>query len=370
MAHLVDRYGKHYPIEAPRWKASDCTPLAVSELPGIGSGDIAPVRSQWRYAAALPLEFPHPVSLGEGVTPLVPLREGVLAKLEWFNPTGSFKDRGASVMMSLLKQQGITAVLEDSSGNGGAAVAAYAAAAGIHATIMAPESTSSGKLLAARAYGAEIELIPGSRQDTADAALERCTQEIFYASHNWHPFFLQGTKLLAYEIWEDLGFAAPDVVITPCGAGSIVLGMSLGFGELVRAGQIERIPRIVGVQPTHVSPLVAAFDAGVDHISPGIWQPTLAEGTAIARPVRAPEVLRAVRESGGAMLAVGEEEIAAAARALADQGLYAEATSATALAALPQARAAGYVSDDDVVVTILTGTALKSPETMARIFTS
>ncbi len=156
-------------------------------------------------------------------------------------PTGSFKDRGASVMLSLLRAQGVSAVLEDSSGNGGAAISAYAAAGGMAATIMAPASTSPAKLVQMRAHGATLELVPGTRQDTSDAAVRRAA-DIFYASHNWHPFFLHGTKTLAYELWEDLGFRAPDNVITPCGAGSNVLGCEIGFSELQRAGEIDALP--------------------------------------------------------------------------------------------------------------------------------
>ena len=161
-----------------------------------------------------------------------------LVKPEWFNPTGSFKDRGTSVMMSVLAEQGIDQILEDSSGNGGASVAAYAAAAGIRAKILAPESTSPAKLLQARAHGAEVQLVPGSRTDTSTEAI-RQSQHLFYASHNWHPFFLQGIKLLAYELWEQLGFRAPDNVVIPAGAGSLVLGCDLGFTELLAAGQIQ-----------------------------------------------------------------------------------------------------------------------------------
>ena len=103
-----------------------------------------------------------------------------------------------------------------------------------------------------------IELVPGSRQDCADAALQ-AAERIFYASHNWHPYFLQGTKTLAYELWEDLGFKAPDNVIVPCGAGSNVLGCGIGFGELLRAGQIDRMPRIFGAQPANCAPIARAF---------------------------------------------------------------------------------------------------------------
>ena len=205
-------------------------------------------------------------------------------------------------MLSLLRAQGITHVLEDSSGNGGAAVAGYAAAGGMRATIMTPASTSPGKTVQMRAYGAEIRLIPGSRQDTADAAVREAAS-IFYASHNWHPFFLQGTKTLAYELWEDLGFRAPDNVITPCGAGSNVLGCAIGFAELLRAGEITELPRIFAVQPANCGPIAAALLAGTDAEVATPIEPTIAEGTAIAKPIRRREVIAALRDSrGGAVL--------------------------------------------------------------------
>ena len=208
-AYLDPATGATYPIETPRWRSETGGPLMITDLPGIGRAEIETAeRSLWRYAAALPVAVSDPVTLGEGCTPLVrrPWRGGhAHFKLEWFAPSGSFKDRGASVMLSILRQQGVDAVLEDSSGNGGAAVATYAAAAGMRAKILVPASTSPAKTVQMRAAGAEVELIPGTRQDTADAAV-RQAQEIFYASHNWQAHFLQGTKTLAYELWEDLGF--------------------------------------------------------------------------------------------------------------------------------------------------------------------
>ncbi len=143
----------------------------ITPLPGIGRGDIrSGTRSLWRYAASFPIPVADPVSMGEGSTPLVerPWRGGAVHfKLEWFAPTGSFKDRGASVMVSMLRQQGVTRLLEDSSGNGGAAIAAYAAAGGITAKILVPATTRPAKIVQMRAYGAEVELIPGTRQDAA-----------------------------------------------------------------------------------------------------------------------------------------------------------------------------------------------------------
>src|ERR1700754_4236808 len=124
-----------------------------------------------------------------------------------------------------------------------------------------PPHAPPTRTVQSRAAGATIQFIPGSRQDCADAALAESAR-IFYASHNWHPFFLHGTKTLAYELWEDLGFAAPDNVIVPCGAGSNVLGCEIGFSELLRAGEIEVMPRIFAAQPANCGPIAAAFIAG------------------------------------------------------------------------------------------------------------
>ena len=226
-AYIEPRGGQTYSLSEPRWRSDEGLPLMITPLPGIGRGDIhLGTRSLWRYAASFPVPIANPVTMGEGCTPLVERQwRGGRAyfKLEWFAPTGSFKDRGASVMISVLRQQGVTRLLEDSSGNGGAAVAAYAAAGGIKAKILVPAATQPGKIVQMKAYGAEVELIPGARQDTADEA-QRQAKRIFYASHNWQAFFLQGTKTLAYELWEDLAFRAPHNILIPTGAGSNVLG--------------------------------------------------------------------------------------------------------------------------------------------------
>ncbi|MFI5495041.1 threonine synthase [Actinoplanes sp. NPDC051859] len=370
MSFLADRSGRRYTFDEPRWRGDDGSPLAVAPLPGITRADVnSSVRSQWRYAAALPVPIERPVSLGEGLTPLLDVELNGLplrVKPEWINPTGSFKDRGTSVLVSFLRQQGVTEMLEDSSGNGGSSIAAYAAAAGIRATILAPEATSPAKIQQSRVHGATVELVPGSRQDTADAAVQR-SASVFYASHNWHPFFLQGTKLLAYEIWEDLDFTAPDAVLLPCGAGSLVLGLHLGFGELLASGAITRRPRLLVAQPSHCSPLVAAFAAGAAEVTPGQWRPTIAEGTAIARPVRDREVLDAIRVSDGDLVAVAESDIAPAAFELAGRGLYAEPTSAIVVPAAREFLRRGTLRRTETTVTILTGSALKAADTVGRL---
>lgn len=367
MARYVDpRSGATYPLDPPRWCGDDRSPLLIEPLPGLAAAQVdRGERSLWRYRAALPFAPDRPISLGEGCTPLLARRIGggrALLKCEWVMPTGSFKDRGASVMLNLLRAQGVTHVLEDSSGNGGAAVAAYAAALDMRATIMAPAATSPAKTVAMRAAGAAVELVPGNRQQTALAAEARAGH-IFYASHNWHPFFLQGTKTLAYELWEDLGFEAPDHVVIPCGAGSNVLGCDIGFAELLRAGSIARAPRLWAAQPAHCGP-IARTVLGLDPVP---VLPTIAEGTAIAAPLRQEAVAAALRRSQGGAVLLEEAEIAAATIELAGQGLYVEPTAAQALAAYRRLIERGLIDAGARTVLVLTGSGLKATARIAEL---
>jgi threonine synthase len=365
-SYLDPRSGRTWPLAEPRWCGDGQAPLLLTPRTGISRDEIATgTRSIWRYAAAFPWMPKAPISMGEGCSPLVEraLQGGTaLLKCEWFMPTGSFKDRGASVMLSLLRDQGIAAVLEDSSGNGGAAVSAYAAAGGMAATIFVPASTSPAKTVQSRAAGAAIELIPGSRQDCADAALAK-SAELFYASHNWQPYFLEGTKTLAYELWEDLGFRAPDNVIVPCGAGSNVLGCWLGFSELLRAGQIAKLPRIFAAQPANCGPIARAALG----LPAEAAQPTIAEGTAIAQPIRLPECLTALRDSEGGAVLLSEEEIAQASLALARGGVYVEPTCAQAAAAFSRLVDERRIATRETTVVVLTGTGLKATPRYAEM---
>ena len=368
--YIDPRTGATFPLDQPRWCGPNRAPLLLTPLPGLTRGEIeTTTRGLWRYRAAFPFDIGTPISLGEGATPLVAREiEGVsvLLKCEWFNPTCSFKDRGASVMLSLLRAQGIGHVLEDSSGNGGAAVAAYAAAGGMAATIMTPASTSPAKTVQMRAHGAAVELVAGSRQATADAAVARSDQ-IFYASHNWHPFFLHGTKTLAYELWEDLGYRVPDNIITPCGAGSNVLGCEIGFSELLRSGEIDTLPRIFAAQPANCGPIAAAFMAGADHPVPAPVSATIAEGTAIAQPVRLREVLGALRETRGGAVTLTEAEIGKATLDMARIGVYVEPTCAQAAAAFGKLLKTGTIRPEQTTVLVMTGTGLKATPQIAGL---
>lgn len=270
-------------------------------------------------------------------------------------------------MVSFLAQLGVKELIEDSSGNGGAAIAASCAAAGIKARILAPDSTSPAKLLQSRSFGAEVQGVPGSRQATEVEAL-RQSKHTFYASHNWHPFFLQGTKSLAYEIWEDLGFKAPDNIIIPTGAGSNVLGCDIGFCELLAAGQIKKLPKLLIAQPAHCSPIDATFKAGCSELVATEYAPTIAEGTAIRSPVRLAEVLAAVRRSGGDTIGISEDEIIRAVKKLGAMGLFAEPTSSTAAAAIDAFTQRGAIKPGETTVVILTGSGLKASGMMSEIF--
>ena len=171
---LIDEYGNRYDAAIPRWCGDNGSPIMLSPLPGIRRRDVDPhERSIWRYRRSFALEYPRPVSLGEGRTPLITASfEGIDLhfKLEWFNPTCSFKDRGTSIVASTLVMQGITEALTDSSGNGGSSLSAYCARAGIGLKVLVPSTTSSSKVTQARAFGASVELIEGSR-DAVQAAL-------------------------------------------------------------------------------------------------------------------------------------------------------------------------------------------------------
>jgi len=370
MQYIDPATGATYSIDSPRWCSENGGYLTLTPGAGLKRSDIDTARrSVWRYAKAIAVDDKHAVTMGEGWTPLtcglwndVP----VMFKLDFMMPTGSFKDRGMTVLVSYLKSRGVDQVLEDSSGNAGASLSAYAAAAGMRCRILVPETASYPKIAQIAAGGADVVTIRGTRQDVADAAM-RMSSEIFYASHNWVPFFAEGTKTLAYELWEQLGFKAPDNVVVPLGYGSNVAGCERGFGELVRNGEIPRMPRIFGVQAANCAPYFNAYKAGVDHLVPTTVTPTIAEGIASSKPTRVVEALRAVRDTGGAIVAVSEDEIVSALGTLARKGLYVEPTSASAAAGLTQLLNSGAIKTGEATVLVLTGTGLKASEKIGEL---
>jgi threonine synthase len=370
--HYIDSAtGRTYPLDNARWCGDTEAYLNLGASPLLRRADIDTAeRSVWRYAKALLVPRADGiVSLGEGWTPLVGADwagAGVSFKLDFMMPTGSFKDRGMTVMVSYLRQRGVMHVLEDSSGNAGASLSAYAAAAGMRCRILVPETASYPKIAQIAACGADVVTIKGTRQDVADAA-RRQSHEIFYASHNWQPFFAEGTKTLAYELWEQLGFEAPDNVIVPLGYGSNVAGCDRGFGELLAAGEIRKKPRLYGVQAANCAPLYQTFLSGGDVPVSVKPKPTVAEGIASEKPTRVKEVVSAVRASGGEIVAVTEEQIVEALGRMARRGFYIEPTSAAAVAGLEALLARNAIDPAERTVVVLTGSGLKASERIGQL---
>jgi threonine synthase len=318
--------------------------------------------SIWRYRRLYGADFEEPlVRLGAGWTPLLSAHfdgRRVLFKPEYFAPTASFKDRGTAMMINVLAHQGVSHVADDSSGNAGASVAAYAARAGMRADVFVPAYASPAKQAQIGVYGAEVHPIPGPRNNAKLAAFEAAERGVALASHAYHPGFLLGQQSTAWELWEQLG-RAPDWFVVPVGQGLHLLGAWLGFRRLKAAGLIDRLPRLVGVQAAKLAPLVRAFEAGLETV-PGVEQAeqTVAEGLSIAEPARGRRLLQAVRETGGICVAVEDEAILAAQEKLARRGFFVEPTSATAAAALEAVLR--LAEPEHVVVVPLTGSGLKS----------
>ncbi|GHD63417.1 threonine synthase [Thalassobaculum fulvum] len=368
MVEYVSQDGLHrYPVDTPIWRCpATGQPVDLTPGDGLDPGDIvASDFSLWRYGKAIRVPAEGRVSLGEGLTPLVETALGggrPRIKCEYLAPSGSFKDRGMAVLVSYLKAHGVTEVMLDSSGNAAASLACYAAAGGLQARLMVPGYTSPAKVAQIRVYGAEVELVPGTRQDCAAAALKLAEDGLFYASHNWQPFFVEGTKTLAFEIWEQYGFAVPDNVVIPVGYGSNLMGCHLGFAELLKRGAIARVPRLFAAQPANCAALHAAFAAGGAVAIEA--KPTVAEGIANSKLVRVPENLAALRETGGGTVAVAEEAILPAMHALARRGFFVEPSSAVAGAGYRALVADGTIAADQETVIVLTGNGLKSADAL------
>jgi threonine synthase len=314
----------------------------------------------WRYRHALGLPPGAPVThLGEGNTPLIrasAFGREVAWKLEFINPTGSFKDRGCAVLTSFLRSRGIQTAMEDSSGNAGASFAAYAARAGLQARIFIPDSTSGPKRRQIEAYGAQVVRILGPRSNAAEAVRRAVDMEgAVYASHAFMPFNLMGYATAAYELVEQMT-EPPGTVVLPVGQGGLLLGLWRGFSALVQANLIQKTPALVGVQARACAPLWALASYGATGLSWTTEGETLAEGVRVRLPLRGDAVLQAVESSGGQFIVVDEEEILPGRDQLARRGFYVEPTSAIVWNALAQV--VGRVPEPLVV--ILTGCGLKS----------
>jgi len=336
----------------------------------------------WRYREVLPLDDSgERVTLGEGFTPLLPAprlgqRVGLprlFVKDEAGNPTGSFKARGLSLAVSMAKALGATDVCLPSAGNAGSALAAYAARAGLRSHVFLPADIAHLFRMECEAYGAHVEIVDGLITDAGRACAERAAQ------HGWYecatlkePYRVEGKKTMGYELAEQMDWKLPDAILYPTGGGTGLIGMWKAFRELEDMGFVgpER-PRMYAVQADGCAPIVKAFSEGREDAP--MWEnaTTHAHGLRVPKAIGDFLMLRALRESHGAGIAVSEAEIIQGVKdASAAEGLFVAPEGGACVAALRKLKASGHLSPDDTVVTFNTGTGFKYVENMMPLWGS
>lgn len=325
----------------------------------------------WRYAEVLPVRDPaRRLSLGEGFTPLIDAPrladalgvERIWIKDEGQNPTASFKARGLALAVARAWELGVSEVAIPTAGNAGSATAAYAAAAGLVAHVVAPADTPRPILEEIEALGAHLELVNGLITDAARRVAEGARD------HGWfdlstlrEPYRVEGKKTMGYELFEQLGGRLPDVIIYPTGGGTGLVGMWKAFDEMERLGWIgpER-PRMISVQAAGCAPIVRAWDAGREAAEPWEDAHTYASGLRVPRAIGDFLILRAVRQSGGAAVAVPDEAMREAVRLVGKTtGIFAAPEGGATAAAVPLLLERGLLRRDEEIVLFNTGSGLK-----------
>lgn len=295
-------------------------------------------RSCWnifRYRAFMGLEGEawRRVTMGEGMTGSIPFDGDVRLKMDFMTPTLSFKDRGAAVLVAHMAEIGVRACVQDSSGNAGVAVAAYGARAGIACEIYVPEGTSPKKIAMIEAFGAKAVVVPGTRDHCAEVCRERVFRDgLYYANHVFNPFFYEGTKTYIYELFEELG-RMPENIFIELGNGTLFIGAVIALEHLLDSGAIDHFPQVIAIQAENCAPFAETVRRGLAEIASIVPRPTMAEGIAIGVPARGKEILGMIRRHGIRVVTAPEEGILPARAALARRGVYAEHTTAAALAA-------------------------------------
>jgi threonine synthase len=336
---------------ADRWRCTCDAPLEFASTPrpdgpapDFGAFDAR--RGQWAFEDFLPVE--RGVTLGEGFTPLVDAAEpNVSFKLEYVSPTGSFKDRGAATVVSRAVELGVDRVIEDSSGNAGAAIATYAARAGLDAEIYVPASVAATKRRAIDAVGARVVEVEGDRETVAAA----CRNVVeagndWYASHAWNPAFFAGTATFGIELAAQRDWMVPDAVVVPLGHGTLLLGAYRGFRALVETGWIDALPRLLAVQAAGYAPIAGDSGSETDDVADGIQ---------VREPVRRAAIVDAIESTDGDAVAVSTDAIREAHDRLRASGFDVEPTAAAAVAGLRRYRDRGALGADADVVVPLTG---------------
>ena len=355
-------------------------PLTIDYSEGELRGVSFEGRGVWRYRAVLPVGYEGRVSMNEGGTPLQQsvrlaseLGLGFLYfKNDGLNPTASFKDRGMTVAMTRAKEIGAEVVACASTGNTAASLAAYATRAGIKAVVVMPEgAVAAGKLYQIVAYGARIIKIRGNFDDSLRLLVEASKRsDRIYLMNSVNPFRLEGQKTVGMEIMEELdaGEEEPDWISIPVGNAGNISALWKGLNELKAMGKLKRLPRLLGVQAEGASPIFKAYKEGRQEIEPVASPQTVASAIKIGSPASWRRALKAVKESGGAMVSVNDGQILEYQYFLSSkEGVFAEPASAASVAGLKEAMGRGIVKGGSKAVAIITGNGLKDLETAGRL---
>ncbi len=333
----------------------------------------------WRYEEVLPGDASAAVTLGEGGTPLLRLGRlgpelglgNLLLKEEALNPTGTFKARGLSVAVSQARALGAEKLAIPTAGNAGGALAAYARRAGLEAHIFMPKDAPRANRLECKAHGAHLALVDGLISDCAKLLAERKEVEGWFdVSTLKEPYRIEGKKTMGYELYEQMDGKLPDAVLYPAGGGVGLIGMWKAFEEMQQLGWIgsER-PKMIAVQASGCAPIVRAFEQRRKESEP--WQDarTIAAGLRVPKALGDFLMLEAIYQSGGAAVAVSDEEILAAVRRLAQsEGILACPEGAATVAALPNLLAAQAIASDETIVLFNTGTGMKYLDVLEAAF--
>ena len=369
--------GREYEV-APIFTCEWCFgPLEVSyDYDTIGSAIsrekiAAGPASIWRYADLLPVDRGHAVDLGAGFTPLVradrlaaALGLGeVWVKNDTLNPTNSFKDRVASVALSKALEFGFKTAACASTGNLANSVAAHAARAGLRSFVFIPSNLERAKVVTTAVYGGNVIAIEGNYDDVNRLCAELAgTYRWAFVNVNVRPFYAEGSKTLAYETAEQLGWETPDHVVVPVASGSLLTKIRKGFDELHQVGLLEQAPnvRVSGAQALGCSPVATAWRDGSDTIRP-VKPDTIAKSLAIGNPADGYFALDAVRQTEGGLAAVSDGEVVEGIRLLArTEGIFAETAGGVTVASLKRLAEEGVVGADERVVLYITGLGLKT----------
>ncbi|WP_188596228.1 threonine synthase [Thermocladium modestius] len=314
-------------------------------------------RGVWRYSSLLPRPR-NKITLGEGCTPLIRMGRDLLLKFEGANPTGSFKDRGMTVGVSIAKEAGASSLVVASTGNTAASAAAYGAAAGLEVKVALPDGhVAMGKLAQAIIHGATILKVRGGFDEALNYVLAREVGRS-YPLNSFNPWRLEGQKTIALEVIEE---AKVDNIIVPVGNAGNIYAIWKGYVEAMEAGLTDSIPRLIGVQAEGASPIASAWIMGREEPIPVIPE-TVASAIRIGKPVNWFRAWRAVKAAGGEFITVSDEEIINAQKALAKMGIFVELASASTYAAY--LRLASDLSGSTVL--IATGHGLKDPDAAAK----